>query len=498
MKVVSVLAVLALSSAALAQSTAFTYQGRLTSGGNPASGPHDMQVRLFDAASGGTQVGPTLCFDNVPVAAGVFTVQPDFGQQFATPSPRFLEIQVRSDTGQPCTDQVGYIVLTPRQALLATPLAIHAKSAFALDAADGSPAGALMVDSSGNVGIGTASPTHTVHVATGAPTIALQDTDSSGAGGGTQVGYVSYRDSGNTERAWVGYGSAGSAEFSMVNARPSGNMALWTPGSIRLISNGAERMTIDAFGSTTLNSRVGIGTSPTNTGLLVAAGNTYGIFAYGDDTGIRGNNSIPGATGVYGVMGQVITSDAGSFGVFASGRLGATGTKSFRIDHPDDPANAYLFHYSAESPEVINFYRGTVTLDAAGGAVVHLPPYFARINTSPSYQLTAVGAPMPMLHVSERISEGALERGASLPPGANAETCRFSIAGGSPGGDVSWRVEARRNDAFVRANGAPVEVQKPAHERGTFQHPALYGQPESRGVDSRREAERGARPADPR
>ncbi|MEZ4654138.1 MAG: hypothetical protein R3E12_11280 [Candidatus Eisenbacteria bacterium] len=44
------------------------------------------------------------CIDNVGVAAGVFTTQLDFGQQFATPGQRYLEIEVRRDTGLGCAD----------------------------------------------------------------------------------------------------------------------------------------------------------------------------------------------------------------------------------------------------------------------------------------------------------------------------------------------------------------------------------------------------------
>jgi hypothetical protein len=154
----SILTTSILTTAAVAQSTAFTYQGRLTSGGAPAFGLHDFRFKLFDAASGGSQIGTMQCADNVSVTDGVFTASLDFGQQFATPSPRFLEIQVRADTGLDCANNSGLVTLTPRQALSAAPLANHAKSAFALDAADGGPANAVVVDNSGNVGIGTAAP----------------------------------------------------------------------------------------------------------------------------------------------------------------------------------------------------------------------------------------------------------------------------------------------------------------------------------------------------
>jgi hypothetical protein len=153
------LAALALSGAAFAQSTAFTYQGALTEAGAPASGLHDFRFKFFDAASGGSQIGTTQCADNISVTDGVFTASLDFGQQFATPAPRFLEIQVRADTGLGCANNSGLVTLSPRQPLTAAPFANHAKSAFALHAPDGSPENALFVDNAGNVGIGTAAPT---------------------------------------------------------------------------------------------------------------------------------------------------------------------------------------------------------------------------------------------------------------------------------------------------------------------------------------------------
>lgn len=146
------------TSAAMAQSTAFTYQGRLTSAGQPAAGLHDFRFRLFDAATGGAQVGTVQCTDNVPVANGLFTTSIDFGQQFGTPSARFLEVEVRANTGLDCSSAASFVVLLPRHVISAAPLASHARAAFALTAADGSPANAVFVDNAGNVGIGTNTP----------------------------------------------------------------------------------------------------------------------------------------------------------------------------------------------------------------------------------------------------------------------------------------------------------------------------------------------------
>src|ERR1044071_3836405 len=69
-----------------AQSTAFTYQGKLIDNGNPANAAYDMQFKLFDASVNGNQIGATLTFDgvgsnppSVSVSNGIFTVSLDFG-----------------------------------------------------------------------------------------------------------------------------------------------------------------------------------------------------------------------------------------------------------------------------------------------------------------------------------------------------------------------------------------------------------------------------------
>jgi hypothetical protein len=43
-----------------AQGNAFTYQGRLNDSGSRANGIYDLQFTLFDAATSGNQVGPTV------------------------------------------------------------------------------------------------------------------------------------------------------------------------------------------------------------------------------------------------------------------------------------------------------------------------------------------------------------------------------------------------------------------------------------------------------
>jgi hypothetical protein len=220
------IASLALASTALAQTTAFTVQGELANAGAPANGLHDVRFRLFDALTSGTQIGATQCLDNASVVNGKFTALVDFGAQFASTADRYLEIEVRADTGLNCTNVTGYTVLSPRQRLTPTPRATAATTANALSAPDGSPSNAVVVDNAGNVGVGTTAPIYPIHVASTLPALALQDTDSAGTAGGQQVGFLSFRDNTNVERGWFGYGGVGDPDISIVNARTSGDIIL--------------------------------------------------------------------------------------------------------------------------------------------------------------------------------------------------------------------------------------------------------------------------------
>lgn len=114
-----------------AQSTGFSYQGRLNSGGNPASGTYEMQFRLFDAVKGGAQIGATFTDANVAVVNGVFTTNLDFGASSFDGSPRFLETGVR-----PAGSPDPFTMLAPRQAINSTPYAIQAKNASQLGGTD--------------------------------------------------------------------------------------------------------------------------------------------------------------------------------------------------------------------------------------------------------------------------------------------------------------------------------------------------------------------------
>src|SRR5215467_6517862 len=100
---------------AWAQTTAFTYQGKLAAGGSPANGSYDLQFALFDSNAGGLQIGQTQTVANVPVSGGVFSVTLDFGPAAFNGAARFLEIGTR-------TSGAGtFTLLTPRQPISPTP-----------------------------------------------------------------------------------------------------------------------------------------------------------------------------------------------------------------------------------------------------------------------------------------------------------------------------------------------------------------------------------------
>jgi hypothetical protein len=125
MRLLAVTALLTFGSAAVwTQTTAFSYQGRLTDGGATANGLYDLQFKLFDAASAGNQIGATVTRDDVNVTNGVFSTTLDFGAAAFPGAARWLEISVR-----PGASTGAYTTLAPRQPVNSTPYAIRAHSA---------------------------------------------------------------------------------------------------------------------------------------------------------------------------------------------------------------------------------------------------------------------------------------------------------------------------------------------------------------------------------
>ncbi|MBI1764078.1 MAG: hypothetical protein HYR56_21850 [Acidobacteria bacterium] len=124
------------SSVTLAQTTSFTYQGRLIDGSGPATGAYDLQFKLFDALSGGTQVGTSATLEDVAVSTGSFNVTLDFGAAAFPGASRWLEIAVR-----PGVSTGAFTLLTPRQPITSTPYTLQSlNAATALNATNAATA----------------------------------------------------------------------------------------------------------------------------------------------------------------------------------------------------------------------------------------------------------------------------------------------------------------------------------------------------------------------
>ncbi|MGA2246260.1 MAG: tail fiber domain-containing protein [Verrucomicrobiota bacterium] len=105
-----------------AQGTAFTYQGRLNSGANPASGSFDLMFTLFDTNTAGAIVAGPITNRAVAVSDGLFTTAVDFGAGVLIGGTNWLEVAVRPGGAS------SFNTLAPRQQLTPTPYAVTAEN----------------------------------------------------------------------------------------------------------------------------------------------------------------------------------------------------------------------------------------------------------------------------------------------------------------------------------------------------------------------------------
>ncbi|WP_394993123.1 hypothetical protein [Emticicia sp.] len=206
------------------------------------------------------------------------------------------------------------------------------------------------------------------------------------------------------------------------------------------------------------SANVQIGTTTSNFAKLVVSSSGFpnGVFIDALNTGGGHALNVNGSTNLNGT-----TFISGSLAV--SGSL-SKGSGSFKIDHPLDPENKYLYHSFVESPDMMNVYNGNTTTDKKGYATITLPDYFEALNTDFRYQLTAIGT-FTQVIVCEKVQHN-----------------QFKIKTKKPNVEVSWQVTGIRNDAFAKQNRIPNTVEKPAEEKGLYLHPAAFDLPPSKNV----------------
>jgi len=229
------------------QSSAITYQGRLTFNGQPATTTYDFECRLYDAEVGGNQVGPLLTPGSIEADdQGVFTMALDFGALAFDGSERWLQLGVRESGGGPT-----FTPLTPRQKIEAAPYA-----AFALRSGlSGSYAEAVTLSNPANAitGAFSGSGAGLSNLNAGALSGIINSANISGS-------YTNAVTLNNAANAFSGSGAG-------LTALNASNLSTGTVGIARLPSGGnwslATNLTFDTdlFFINPTNNLVGIGTT---------------------------------------------------------------------------------------------------------------------------------------------------------------------------------------------------------------------------------------------
>jgi len=122
--------ILLLAISSWAQSTTFTYQGKLTDSSLPASGIYDFQFILVGGSPLG-QVGPTLVRPGTTVTNGVFTVQLDFSTGNNNPLVLGNGVLLRIGVKRPA--DAGFTTLTPDEPITSAPYAMRSVAALSAD-----------------------------------------------------------------------------------------------------------------------------------------------------------------------------------------------------------------------------------------------------------------------------------------------------------------------------------------------------------------------------
>lgn len=434
--------------------------------------PFDQPYQLGITVNNGGELTPRLPFTAVPYSLSARTLVPGA----AVTSLNGLKDGVTLAAG-------ANVSITPNgNTLTIATNSGGAGDGHSLDAVDGSPVNALVVDANGQVGINQPAPA------------ALLDVN-----GSTQL------------RAAVGIGgaspnsafpllvraAAGTGLLGFQDAAGAGQWHLNYGGPTIKGLNFAETGVDDARLYLQDGGNVGIGTAQPNAKLDVngnmrVANTVIGngnLFLSGDATGgpdfIIGTDGQTGVRTVYSNVSLNVKGKAPETFLFNvelsngdnllevlankevyvnSDFFVSNGSKNFIIDHPLDPANQNLQHNAVEGPGYYTFYHGNVVLDEKGEGWVQLPDYFEALNTEVSYNLTTVGGYAPV-YVAQEVQNN-----------------RFLVAGGKAGLKVSWQVTANRNDPYAQQHPYQAVVAKGAEERGHYNYPEGYGQPETMSV----------------
>jgi hypothetical protein len=380
--------------------TAFTYQGRLTSdGGDPIDDSCDFQFGLWDDPDAGSPVGPALNLPGVAVADGLFTVQLDFGSVFDI-SALWLEVAVQ------CTGDPGYTTLAPRQALTAAPFATSAARALDAHTVDGLHAGAFAPDGHDHWG----------ETWTGTGYALTLDSEYMGLSStGSYYGVQAIADSGSN---W-GYGV-----YAQTNASDGyGVLGLATASTGYAVGVHGSSSANNGYGGQFESS--GLGATTTTAGVY---GRSLGDAAYGV---IGVNTSNGSGVGAWSYTGHIYQGYSGSYPV---------GTLQFYVTHAGEVhANGPYVQFKATGGQPVE-HRAVYGMTSAeawtedfgratlknGTATVTIDPAFAEtVNLALEYHiyLTPICGDLIVLAVTGQQPDLFTVKGATLD--GKASGCAF-------------------------------------------------------------------------
>jgi hypothetical protein len=414
--------------------SAFSYQGRLNDGLNPANGRYDLQFTLYDAGSGGGQIGLPQTTNAVPVNNGLFAVMLDFGTSFDG-NARWLEIAVKTNGG------ASFTTLAPRQPLTPTPFARYAPSAGAAAVANSTAANAVNSASlqansvttdkiaNGTITDGDISPTASINASKilggdlrAARLIVgtnhlLGGTYASIAGGDSNTNQANYAQIGGGVFNEVGVG----ADDSAIVAGARNSIRANAPVSF---IGGGERNTIEAYDSV-----IGGGAEnriQTNAPLasigggyrnVIQAGATRAVVAGGEGNTIQAN-------GTHAAIGGGYQNTAGYLATVPGGILNAAaGHNSFAAGYRAKALHQGSFVWAdATDADFASTGNNQFLIRASGGVGIGTPNPAAKLDVAGSVRAETVtvslGLYSPLFNLGSD-SNGNLDLGNSFGNGTS-------------------------------------------------------------------------------
>jgi hypothetical protein len=325
------------------------------------------------------------------------------------------------------------------------------------------PTNSIFVDSTGRLGLRTATPVLDVHIATSNTPAIRQEQNNSG-------GFTAQTwDIGGNEANWFVRDVTGGSRLplrirpgaptSSIDISASGKVGVGTasPSEQLDASNTQDGQTVamvENASSGTSAAAILRSKSDTAQVQLNAQSSTRAVTRFGQSAAgwneliqVSGNGlSVGTTTAVPLILGtnnaNRLQIDGSTGAVTVSGNFTVTGVKNFAVPDPRDAKKA-IYYASLEGPEAGTYYRGTAKT-VNGEAVIELPGYFARITEKErmTVQITPVGAPN-QLYVFEKTPERVV----------------IKVAKGSEDGEFDYFVQGIRKGyldfAVERTNDLP-------------------------------------------